>query len=131
MRNIIKGGDFVMKIGYVHSSKTYKIAEQVKALSRHGVDKMFLDRTDSLSLEGSEFSKMLKLLKPGYEVIIYEFSCLYGDCSMVVEILKKLKNENISMKCLCEEFNDISEILDFIENGIVKYDLDNYQDYVK
>jgi len=35
------------------------------------------------------------------------------------------------MKCLCEEFNDISEILDFIENGIGKYDLENYKDYVK
>ena len=113
-----------LKIGYVRSNKIEEIEEQVKSLAKYGVDKMFVDRTKKLHFENSEFSKMLDFLKPGDEVIIDEFECLYGIGNLFHEILKKLKNENINMKSIGENFNNILEIEDYVENGIGKYLID-------
>jgi|GEM_PF-1127170 DNA invertase Pin-like site-specific DNA recombinase len=114
-----------MKVGYVRSNSIGEIEIQVKSLAKLGVDKMFIDRTDKLYLENSQFLKMLEFLKPGYVVIIDEFECLRGNSDMVLEVLKELKSKNINMKVIGEEFNDISEIQDYIENGIGRYLIDS------
>ncbi len=109
----------------MRSNKIEEIEEQVKSLAKYGVDRMFVDRTKKLHFENSEFSKMLDFLKPGDEVIMDGFECLYGIGNLFHEILNRLKSENINIKIIGEDFNNITEIEDYIENGIGKYLIDS------
>ena len=55
---------------------------------------------------------------------LYEVQRLGVNSNVVIAYLEMLKSKNIDIKSIGEGFNSISEILEYIEEGIGKYLID-------
>jgi len=55
---------------------------------------------------------------------LYEVQRLGVNSNVIIAYLEMLKSKNIDIKSIGEGFNSISEILEYIEEGIGKYLID-------
>lgn len=92
-----------MIIGYVRvSTIEQNEARQIKALEEYGAEKLFVDKQSGITLNRTEFKKMMDFVREGDTVVTESFSRISRSTSDLLKTVEALTEKNIEFVSLKE-----------------------------
>lgn len=87
-----------MKIGYVRvSSVEQNEARQIEGLSKHGIEKWFIEKISGKDMNRPELQKMIESVKEGDTVYIHDFSRLARSTKDLLDIVERLNAKGVHL----------------------------------
>ena len=85
-----------MKIGYVRVSTIEQNEErQIEGLSKHGIDKWYMEKVSGKNTNRPELKRMLDEIQPGDVVYVHDFSRLARSTKDLLDIVERLNSRGI------------------------------------
>lgn len=105
-RQILEGGCFKMKIGYVRvSSKDQNEDRQVKALNEKGIEKFFTEKVSGKDMNRPKLKEMLNFVREGDTIYFESISRLARNTKDFLRIVEELKGKGIAIVSLKENID--------------------------